>query len=271
MANSKSFFESKAFKNIMAKVYGIGAAVVIVGALFKLMHWPGAGAMLVAGLGTEALIFLVSAFEPVHEEYDWTRVYPELAGVESDKNKAKKDNKKSVSSELDKMLAEAKIESKLINNLGEGMKSFSDNVAKMSKITEATVATEAYTKNIKDAAVNVEKINKSYGSAIDALNQMSAGSTASKKYYEEVQNATKQLSSLNSVYESGLKDSDKHIKSLNNYYAILSQTAEKLAKSGQSTEHIHKEFDKLSKNLSSLNAVYGNMLTAMGANQAANR
>ncbi|MDD4746119.1 MAG: gliding motility protein GldL [Salinivirgaceae bacterium] len=78
------FVESKAYKNIMKFVYGWGAAVVLMGALFKIMHWPGAGPMLIAGMGTEVLIFFLSAFEPLHEEVDWTLVYPELAGMTDD-------------------------------------------------------------------------------------------------------------------------------------------------------------------------------------------
>lgn len=75
------FIASKTYKNIMKFVYGWGAAVVIAGALFKIMHWPGSGIMLVTGMGAEVLVFFLSAFEPLHEEVDWTLVYPELAGM----------------------------------------------------------------------------------------------------------------------------------------------------------------------------------------------
>ena len=75
---------SKGWKKFMAKLYGIGAAVVIVGAIFKIMHWPGAGPMLVAGLGTEAVIFFFSAFEPITRRSKWELVYPELALGHSD-------------------------------------------------------------------------------------------------------------------------------------------------------------------------------------------
>ena len=75
---------SKGWKKFMAKLYGFGAAVVIVGALFKIMHWPGAGPMLVIGLSTEAIIFIFSAFEPIHEDPNWELVYPELALGHSD-------------------------------------------------------------------------------------------------------------------------------------------------------------------------------------------
>jgi len=70
-------------KKVMNFAYGMGAAVVIIGALFKLMHWPGASIMLIAGLGTEAFIFGLSSFDAVEEELDWTLVYPELAGGEA--------------------------------------------------------------------------------------------------------------------------------------------------------------------------------------------
>lgn len=91
---SKNFFESKTGKNIMSKAYGIGASVVIVGALFKIMHWKGADAMLIIGMGVEAVIFLISAFEPPHQEPDWTLVYPELAGLEADETKTQKRREK---------------------------------------------------------------------------------------------------------------------------------------------------------------------------------
>jgi len=89
--------QGKKFKTFMARLYGWGAAVVIVGALFKIQHYPGAGLMLVIGLSTEAVIFFFSAFEPPHEDVDWSLVYPELAGMQDeDAHSRKKEKKKSV-------------------------------------------------------------------------------------------------------------------------------------------------------------------------------
>ena len=103
MANS--FLESKGFKSFMGKAYGIGAAVVIVGALFKITHWPGADPMLIVGLLTEAGIFMVSAFEKPHQEPDWTLVYPELAGLDAKENKKGGAVKSgSITQQLDKMI-----------------------------------------------------------------------------------------------------------------------------------------------------------------------
>ena len=133
-----SLVRSKGFKNFMAKLYGWGAAVVLIGALFKINHYPGAQAMLIVGLTTEALIFFFSAFEPPHVEPDWSLVYPELAGMyEGYSEESLKqfgldgDEPKSVTEELDKMLDEAKIGPELIESLGSGLRNLSENAGKM--------------------------------------------------------------------------------------------------------------------------------------------
>ncbi|MEZ7942001.1 MAG: gliding motility protein GldL, partial [Flavobacteriales bacterium] len=112
----------------MAKLYGIGAAVVIVGAMFKIQHWPFAGPMLVCGLTVEAIIFFFSAFEPPHEDPDWTLVYPELASGEKDTS----NGGKRITEQLDDMLLEAKIEPSLIQSLGDGMRSLSTQAKDLS-------------------------------------------------------------------------------------------------------------------------------------------
>lgn len=259
MAKTGNFFQSRTFKSIMGKVYGIGASVVIIGALFKLMHWHFAGLMLIVGLGTEAIIFFLSAFEPPKEEVDWTLVYPELAGMES----TDKDKDRSLTSELDQMLEDAKIEPELIGKLGEGMRAFSDNVNKMSDITDAAVATNEYAHRVREAATSVEKINESYSKALDAMTALSESSDVSREYFEQIQNATQKLSALNSVYEMELEESNNHMKALNNYYASLSRTIENISSSEEATSELRNEFNKLNSNLSSLNSVYGNMLSAM--------
>ena len=266
MAKSGSFLESKTFKSIMAKIYGLGAAVVILGALFKLEHYPGASAMLIIGLGTEAFIFALSAFEPVKEDYDWTLVYPELAGIEEKKKKGKS---KSASQELDKKFEDAQIDQNLIQRLGDGMRSLSDNVSKMSQLTDAAVATDEYTSKVKEAAQNVDKINQSYAENLQALQNLNNSSEVTKEYYEQIKEASQKLSSLNSVYEMELEETNNHIKSLNKYYDSLSRTIEHISTSEEETSKLKEEFNKLSQNLTNLNSVYGNMLTAMGAGKNA--
>src|SRR5688572_8580924 len=101
-----SFFESKTGKKTMGMAYGLGASVVIIGALFKILHLKGADFMLIIGMGVEALIFAISAFEPIHQEVDWTLVYPELAGMDTEEEEK---DKGTISQQLDKMLMEAKV------------------------------------------------------------------------------------------------------------------------------------------------------------------
>ena len=137
---STNFIQSKTFKNMLVKLYGWGASVVIVGALFKIQHWAGAGVMLTVGLSTEALIFFVSAFDPQKHEVDWTRVYPELAGDEPP------ENLRSVSEEVGKMLQEAKLDQSTVNKLSEGMHNLIGTVGSLKDISNAAVATDEFTK-----------------------------------------------------------------------------------------------------------------------------
>lgn len=208
--SSNSIFESKGFKKVMAYIYGWGASIVIIGALFKIMHWPGANLMLIAGLGTEAIIFFVSVFEPIHAEYDWTLVYPELAGIEPSEKKSKT-NQGSISQQLDKMLAEAKIGPELIGSLGNGLKSLSDNVKDMSSLSNATLATTEYTTNISKASKAIESIGvasseisssmSSFAGGLSTMvNNLSSTANDSAEFKENIIKLNKNLGSLNSVY-----------------------------------------------------------------------
>ena len=204
-----SFFESKLGKNIMAKAYGLGAAVVIVGALFKIMHWPGANEMLILGMGTEAIIFCISAFEPIHEEWDWSLVHPELAGMEGDDKKSI--NQGSVSQQLDSMLAEAKIGPELIEGLGLGLRSLSSNVSSMSDLSGATVATKEYADNLSKANEQIIGMNSSYSRAVTALDSLSETTETFKE-------TTLRVANINATLNDNLVSFDQNIQSLNKVY-----------------------------------------------------
>ncbi len=261
MSKGKSFFESRLFKNGMNKIYGIGAAVVILGAMFKILHLEGANLMIGVGLTTEAIIFFISAFEPIHEEPDWSLVYPELAGMDPT-NKKKGDNKGIVKS-LDDMMAEAKIEQSMINRLGDSMKGLTDNVNKLSTVGDAAMATTTYAAKANEAAAVMTKLNTSYNTAIDAINKIGQTGDVSKNYYDTVASVTGKLASLNTIYEAELKESNNHIKQLNQFYGKLAKAVENLSGAEDSTRQMKEEFGKLGKNLASLNNIYGNMLSAM--------
>jgi gliding motility-associated protein GldL len=200
---SKSVFESKGFKKLMAMSYGLGASVVIIGALFKIMHWPLADQFLILGMTTEAIIFAISAFEPIHQELDWTLVYPELAGMDTGPKK-KSDP---VAQQLDKMLAEAKIGPELVESLGVGLKSLSSNVSNMADLSNATLATKEYAENVQKASNSMSSMSSTYGRAVEALNSL-AESTESLKTASGQINGVGQtfndlqgnLTALNKVY-----------------------------------------------------------------------
>jgi gliding motility-associated protein GldL len=207
-----SFFESKTGKNVMAKAYGLGAAVVILGALFKIQHYPGADIMLIVGMGVEAVIFAISAFEPIHEEWDWSLVYPELAGMEGEGNPnhslAQGDT---ASQKLDQMLSEAKIGPELIEGLGLGLKSLSTSVSSMSDLSEASVATKEYADNVNLATEHVKGMNTSYGRAVSALD----GLTESTESFKET---TTKVTSINATLNDSLVTFDQNIQNLNKVY-----------------------------------------------------
>lgn len=203
-------------KKVMNFAYGMGAAVVIIGALFKLMHWPGASTMLIVGLGTEALIFGLSAFDPVDKELDWSLVYPELAGGDTRKKGAKKETPEDaqglLSKKLDGMLKEAKIDGQLMASLGASIKNF-------------------------------ESAAKGISPTVDSI-------SSQKKYSEEMSMAAAQMESLNSLYKVQLESA--------------SRNAEANKEIADNTAKLQQEMQSMTKNIASLNNVYGGMLSAMG-------
>ncbi|MEM9895860.1 MAG: gliding motility protein GldL [Bacteroidota bacterium] len=264
--SKKGGFQELLYSTIMPKIYGIGAAIVIVGAMFKILHWPGAAIMLGVGLTTEAVIFFFSAFEPKHSDPDWAKVYPELAddydGPAPTARKAVPANT-GASAQMDKMLAEAKVGPDLIKSLGDGMKNMAESAKKMSNLSDAAVATNEYAGNVKNASKSLSEMNKSYASTMQAMSGMAEATKDTKEYHSQVQNVTKSLGALNAVYEMELKDAQSHTKALNKFYSNISGALESMAEAGKETSAFQSELNKLTSNISALNKVYGNMLTAM--------
>jgi gliding motility-associated protein GldL len=195
----------KRFKNFMAKLYGIGAAVVILGALFKIMHWEGANYMLVVGLGTEAVIFFFSAFEKPATDYDWSLVYPELATSDVAERSL------SVVDQLDTALQDGGIDSALIERLGEGMRSLSETAGSLSGTVDAAGATAAYSEQLNNAASNMENLNALYAVQLenttaqverqnDVMEKLGGASANAEGLASQIQNLKGNLETLNSVY-----------------------------------------------------------------------
>jgi gliding motility-associated protein GldL len=264
--SKKGGFQELLFTTIMPKIYGIGASVVIIGAMFKILHLPGAGIMLGVGLTTEAVIFFLSAFEPKHREPDWAKVYPELADDYDGppaQVRAAVPQATGASAQMDKMLADAKVGPDLIKSLGDGMKNMAESAKKMSNLSDAAVATNEYANNVKKASTSLVEMNKSYGTVMEGMKGMAEASKDTKEYHTQVQNVTKSLGALNSVYEMELKDAQSHTKALNKFYTNLTGALESMAEAGKETSHFQTELNKLTSNVAALNKVYGNMLTAM--------
>jgi gliding motility-associated protein GldL len=158
----------KRFKNFMTKLYGLGAAVVIMGALFKILHLKGADLMLIIGLTTEAVIFAISAFEAQPKEYDWTLAYPELENEPAKEKKVRRSGGGTVTQELDRMLEEAKIGPELLDSLSNGMRKLSETAASLNTATDAAGATAAYSEQLGAAAKNMEALNALYAVQLES-------------------------------------------------------------------------------------------------------
>jgi gliding motility-associated protein GldL len=270
--------QGKKFKLFMARLYGWGASVVILGALFKIEHFPGASLMLMIGLGTEALIFFFSAFEPPHIEPDWTLVYPELAGMAGEDfmtEHSSRDKKgDAVSQELDKMLAEAKIGPELIESLGKSFHSLSENTSKLSDISSATVATTEYVENVKQASKSVDQLSDTYKKTSQELTKELG---VSENYYNNIKSASDSAQVMSSAFTKNADTISKTVNATDGFASSINEATasvnELKLRYQKSTESLTKASDaidfsdidnktfidqlqKVSKNLSALNAVY---------------
>lgn len=195
-------------QRVMNMAYGLGAAVVIVGALFKLMHWPGASAMLIAGLGTEAFIFALSAFEPVHKDLDWSLVYPELAGGDAKKREVKKENPAEaqglLSQKLDNLLKEAKIDGALMESLGSSIKNFESAAKGIAPTVDSIASQKKYSEEMSTAAAQMESLNSLYKVQLESASRNAEANKEiadnASKLKQEMAAMTQNIASLNNVY-----------------------------------------------------------------------
>jgi hypothetical protein len=217
------FVRSKFYRNFMSKLYGLGAAVVILGALFKINHYPGANEMLILGLTTEALIFAFSAFEPLHEEVDWSLVYPELAGMEHTEDHDRRHQRASeeermLSEKLDEMLKAAQIDAKLIGSLSSGLNKLSATAESMNASTDIMGVNTNYAEKLTKLTESLERLNVLYVQQLEAsalqiattakaqetmirISETLAGTLEnSAKYKEEIKDLSEKVNSLNKIY-----------------------------------------------------------------------
>ena len=203
-ASISKITEAKWYKVMMPKLYGWGASLVIIGALFKIQNWPFAGLFLTIGLTTEAVIFFFSAFEKQYEEYDWSLVYPELAHMEDP-------SAKKPAQQLDEALQRAKIDNELIESLNEGLRSFGDATTKLNETIAAAASINDYNDQIQEGVKNMNALNSLYELQLQAsnqqmeatnqfLNNLQSSVEDSKRFQEQVNSLAENLESLNKVY-----------------------------------------------------------------------
>lgn len=248
--NISEFFASKKWKKFMGFIYGWGAAIVMVGALFKIQHLPGAGIMLTVGLLTEAVIFFLSAFEPPHHEYDWGLVYPELDGIEENltvlDKKAAISSKKSALEKFDAMIENAEITPELFEKLGHGLKNLNSTAEKLHDVSDATVATNTYVANFEKASEKVASFADAYGSSAEKLNS--------------------EAERLANTYEKSASVVGNSSEALaNTYNRLIENMNNELSMSAGSGKTYNEQLSIMNKNLTALNAVYE--LQLQGTNQ----
>jgi gliding motility-associated protein GldL len=272
-----SLVRTRKYRNFMAKLYGWGASVVIIGALFKINHYYGADVMLIIGLGTEALIFFFSAFEPPHVEPDWSLVYPQLGGIyhgdEVDANRALATGE-TVTQELDKMLEKAKIGPELIESLGNGLRNLTDTTSSLSNVSNAALVSDQYVSTVKKATESASTLSESYTKTAKSLDSsvtisqehLSSMQSASKSaatlshVYSEVSESLKNEVSLNKELTSSISNvaasANKFVEKYNESAEVLAKTNEHLVASASESKNYNKELQKISSNLGALNAMY---------------
>ncbi|PUV22864.1 gliding motility protein GldL [Sphingobacterium athyrii] len=248
-----------------------GASIVIIGVLFKILHIGGSTAnyMIGIGLGVEALLFFLMGFNPPPPEPDWSRVYPELDDNFNGelpvrgKTVVAQPAGPSATAALDKMFADAHIEPASIENLGRGLRDFSEKVSAINKLSDVSLATDEFTQKLRTATSKFDNLSLAFEKASQNLVAMSNTSGDTANYHDQVKNLTTNLGQLNAMYERELRDSASHLQSMNKFYENLSYTMQNFNESLDDSKAFKEEVGKLAKNLNALNAIYGNMLSAM--------
>jgi gliding motility-associated protein GldL len=234
----------------------VAAAGVIWGALQKILHTPSADMWLKIGLGTEAVVFLVYGIlyiiYPAIDEHhgDASAKVPEPKG-----NPALKS--------MEKMLEEADITPANLSKLSAGFQKLGTTVSNMSEVGDIVKATGDYTQKTKAASAALDQVKDAYTNTANSLTTFNAASESTRHFHDQVQVLTKNLSSLNTIYELELQESNNHLKALNNFYGKLAQTSAAMEGSVEDAKKAQKEIGALATNLGRLNSVYGNMLSAM--------
>jgi gliding motility-associated protein GldL len=258
MKNKKtSFFQSQQWKNLMPKFYGIGAALVIIGALFKLQHWAYASEVLCVGMFIEFFIFMVSAFDPPAKEYEWERAYPELADESLAVGTSPKTKPGTISGHL-------QIDPAISDDLNNSMAKLNETVKSLHSLSAVAELSnnlaggvQQITGNINNLNGSMTTVNQSMTALKDVYTQISQAVLAGgKQTSTNLELLNKHLSSVNASYELYIQEHKQYAASCEQMVATLKQSAD-------SSKQVNAEMDKLQAQINGLNAVYGSMISTV--------
>ena len=244
----------RTFLTLIDVLVSAGAAVIIFAAWAKLTHQAYADMMLTIGMWTETGIFLVYALiewiKPKHHEEDDEP--GDLATVQNPSLQS-----------MDKMLQDADISPTNLKKLGEGFQKLHSTVGNMHEIGDVVKSTGDLNNKTKEATTALGSMTTAFASSAATMSTFSNAADSAKGFHEQVQVLTKNLGSLYTIYELELKESNNHLKSLNTFYGKLAEASQTMMGTVEDAGKAKEQISTLANNLGKLNAVYGNMLSAM--------
>lgn len=269
----QAFTQSKKYKSFMGAVYGIGAAIVMVGAYFKLTHIQGADLMLALGLGVEALIFFLSAFEPQHLDYAWDNVFVELDedwdGVQKTQFATSGAGRPAAATTdmeeamLSKMFEKMNVSEETFNKIGKGLDKLAQNAGQMADISNAMAATTNYANAMDRATKSISDFSNAYVQTNQKLSDSLGKLDFSALDANTIKKVASSMQSLNSIYELQLQGAEQTSAASKALTETMNKYMDNLSASSKNAGVLNDQLTQLSARLTALNNVYGGMLSAM--------
>lgn len=271
-----NFFKTKRGKNVLNVIFSVGASIVIFGALAKIEHWGGIwDNALTLGMMTETFVFLLMAFIPAEKDYHWDRFFPNITeSPEEEKLRTGKDmimtplalgsgSSSPSLHQMDRMLEEADITPTNLKRLSDNFQRLGTTVEKMNDIGDVVATTGDYTHRLKETTGALVNMKDAYNTAAASVAAFNNSAQASQQFHAQLQTMTQNLASLNAIYELELQDTNNHLKAMNTFYSNLANASQSMAGSVDDAKKTQEQIAMLARNLGNLNAIYGNMLSAM--------
>jgi gliding motility-associated protein GldL len=268
----QAFTQSKKYKTFMGAVYGIGAAIVMVGAYFKLTHIQGADLMLALGLGVEALIFFLSAFEPQHLDYAWDNVFVELDedwdGVQKTQFATSGAGRPAAATDMEeamlsKMFEKMNVSEETFNKIGKGLDKLAQNAGQMADISNAMAATTNYANAMDRATKSISDFSNAYVQTNQKLSDSLGKLDFSALDANTIKKVASSMQSLNSIYELQLQGAEQTSAASKALTETMNKYMDNLNASSKNAGVLNDQLTQLSARLTALNNVYGGMLSAM--------